>query len=140
MVAMVTVISGCATAMSLPRLVDEGAQDELLAMEKYEGKRLAVRGIVADRGLQDFDRETTKATFSPYYGGGQVMATGHTYKTRGRVPYVDLSDDFALLRCYFDEGDRSAVAEISPGDDVTLVGDLRSFNGSRVVFWDCSVQ
>jgi hypothetical protein len=111
--------------------VSEGRADELTAMEKYEGERLVVSGVVTSRGLKGFSRRETEFT-GPYSAESREVTV--------RFPYVELEDNGSMLRCYFDEEERSAVASVSVGEAVTLAGDMRSFMGNRVIFDHCSLQ
>lgn len=52
---LATWLSGCATQVGLGALVSEGKADELTAMEKYEGERLIVSGVVAG-DVRNFSR------------------------------------------------------------------------------------
>jgi len=130
-VVLVLWLTGCATPVGLEALVSEGRADELTAMEKYEGERLVVSGVVSSRGLKGFNRRETE--FDGFYSAESRDVTV-------RFPYVELEDNGSMLRCYFGEDDRSTVASVSVGEAVTLAGDLRSFSGSRVLFDNCSIQ
>lgn len=141
---------GCAARqVQLHDLVKAGYQNEILASEEYKGERLAVSGVVEDRGLRS--RQQFEASFSSIGVGSHSGPTFTSGEATGewvnkKEPYVMLlsNGEFnARLLCRFDNSLRKDVGLLSPGESVTLDGDFSGYRktsqGKIAVLRNCDI-
>lgn len=134
--------TGCAARqVQLHELVRAGYENEIVASEEYKGERLAVSGVVEDRGLKS--REEFEATITP---GAFSTAEASGKWVNKKEPYVMLlsSGEFnARLLCKFDNYQRKEVGALNLGESVTVDGDFsgyrKSSQGKIAVLRDCGI-
>jgi hypothetical protein len=151
-VALLVVLgsTGCAARqVQLHDLVRAGYENEINASEEYKGERLAVSGVVEDRGLAS--RQQFESTFSGVAmgnGPGPRVFSGESTGewVNKKEPYVMLlaSGEFnARLLCKFDNFERKAVGALNLGESATLDGEFSGYRktsqGKIAVLRDCGI-
>jgi hypothetical protein len=119
---------GCgAKSVELERLIQDGRDNEVRAVAKYENRRIAVTGTVAEVGLTKVERLSAK---HQYYMGS--FGTSRLHRSQENHPYVVLKspsgDSEDQLVCYFTPDEMDTVGEFTDGMDVTLEGRFQEYS------------
>lgn len=119
----------------------DGYENELLALERYEGKRLMVEGTVEERGLKSRRELQTELG----YGARPTEATSKwVHKQYPYVLLVQTGEFKARLLCKYDNAMRKEVGSLQPGQTATIVGSFVAYRkterGKVVVLDNCNVE
>jgi hypothetical protein len=142
-------LSCAARQVQLHDLVKAGYENEIMASEEYKGERLAVSGVVEDRGLrskQEFEATFSTMGMGPNANSGMMVGEATGKWVNKKEPYVMLlsAGEFnARLLCRFDNDVRKDVGGLNLGESVTLDGDFSGYRktsqGMIAVMKDCGI-
>lgn len=86
--------------------------NEVSADEKYKGRKLAITGTIESIG-----------------------------KDIIKNPYVSFKEDYLQgITCYFSENDNKIIAQLSKGEEITIIGECRGLTLTNVVIRNCKLN
>lgn len=143
-----TLVTGCVPTMQADALLNEVRNNQIAALDAYEGKKIRVTGTIEATGLKNVNETITEGSVTgANVGDIFVGGTESTSRTETRqVPFVSLKSDGGTagnVVCFFSDDNRSVAAKLRADQMTTVQGTVYRVKGSAkyaiVQMNDCDV-
>ena len=145
LVLIATTCTSCAhLKVSASGMLGQVRKDEIAALDTYQGNVVQVTGVVAAKGLRNFEETTIESTTMPgFFGGASTEGEVRTSTHQRAFVSLDGEAEDGDVVCFFNDANRKAAASVKEGDHVSLQGSVYRLKHTRknsIVFMDdCDV-
>jgi hypothetical protein len=129
------------TTLSADQLLREGNENDILALDKYQGEEIVVTGRVVEKGLAprtEFEAETHGLGVQGWGVQGRRVMKNYAF-----LRLVGENAARGQVLCFFEPEDRTQVGHARVGSTVHVAGMLsnlaRRNSGFMAALWQCSV-
>jgi hypothetical protein len=136
LVGLATLAACGRTALSADKLLRDGNENDILALDQYQGQEIVVTGRVEEKGMK-----AVRGVYAERFGLG--VEERPVQRTYAFLRLVGEQPARGRVLCLFEPEDRSEVGHTKVGAIVHVAGQLSTFkrypSGLVATLWQCSI-